>query len=75
MRSVLHSSRYAYTSYCGKEKALSLNRGQSHGAASACKHINLLLKAASVAVGQGGVPDLPYNTRNHWEDQNYHMNT
>lgn len=42
---------------------------------AACKHINLLLKAGSVAVGQGGAADLPYNTRNHWEDQNYHMNT
>lgn len=42
---------------------------------AACKHKNFLLKAASVAVGQGGVPDLPYNTRNHWEEQNYHMNT
>lgn len=51
------------------------SNGKSREAVAACKHINLLLRAASVAVGQGGLADLPYNTRKHWEDQSYHMIT
>lgn len=52
---------------------LGMSNGKSHEAASGCLQTHTsLLKAASVAVGQGGVADLPYNTRKHWEDQSYH---